>query len=138
MVKNGKPMFQYRTSNQPKFLITLQSPKSLPPGAHSLTVDFKYDGGGIGKGGNFILSVDGIVVGQKRIEVTIPFRFSLDETWDVGEDIGTPVDFDTYDTPFKFTGELKKLTVDLIPSTITKADEQKIKEGERLAELARE
>jgi arylsulfatase len=138
MVKNGKPMFQYRLSNQPKFLVTVQSSNSLTPGDHKLTVDFKYDGGGIGKGGTFILSVDGKEVAQKRTDVTIPIRFSLDETWDVGEDTGTPVDFATYDVPFKFNGELKKLSVDLKPAAVTKADEQKINEGEKQAELARD
>ena len=52
-------------------------------------------------------------VAQKRIERTIGARFSLDETWDVGEDTGTPVEFNVYDVPFKFNGKLNKLAVDL-------------------------
>jgi arylsulfatase len=40
----------------------------------------------------------------------------LDETWDVGEDTGTPVEFDVYDVPFKFNGHLNKLTVNLKPT----------------------
>jgi hypothetical protein len=50
-----------------------------------------YDGGGIGKGGKGTLSVDGKMVGEGRIEKTAPFRFSLDESFDVGEETGTPV-----------------------------------------------
>jgi hypothetical protein len=113
MMKEDKPLFMYRGTNQPQWLVTVTSSKKLTPGTHKITLDFVYDGGGIGKGANMILSVDGKQVGQKRIERTIPIRFSLDETFDVGEDTGTPVDFDLYDVPFKFSGELIKLTVDL-------------------------
>jgi arylsulfatase A-like enzyme len=113
MMKDNKPLFMYRGTNQPKWLVTVESSKKLTPGVHKITLDFVYDGGGIGRGAKLILSVDGKQVGQKRIERTIPIRFSLDETFDVGEDTGTPVDFDLYDVPFKFNGELIKLTVDL-------------------------
>jgi arylsulfatase len=57
--------------------------------------------------------LNGTEVGRGRIEQSIGRRFSLDETWDVGEDTGTPVDFDTYDVPFTFNGELERVTVDL-------------------------
>jgi hypothetical protein len=52
---------------------------------------FKYDGGGIGKGATGTLFVDGKQVAQGQISQTIPIRFSLDETFDVGEDTGTAV-----------------------------------------------
>jgi hypothetical protein len=51
--------------------------------------------------------VDGKQEAQGRIEWTIPFRISADETLDIGEDTGTPVSED-YQVPFKFTGALKK------------------------------
>ncbi|PWT72446.1 MAG: arylsulfatase [Bacteroidetes bacterium] len=138
MVKNGKPMFLYRISNQPKHLTTLQGQQALSPGPHVITADFKYDGGGIGKGGTFVLSVDGKEIAQKKVDKTTPYRFSLDETFDVGEDTGTPLDYSTYDVPYKFNGEIKKVTVDLKPSAITKTDGQKLTEGERFAQLVRE
>lgn len=84
----------------------------LPAGTHKITLDFVYDGGGMGKGANLILSVDGKQVAQKRVERTIGIRFSLDETWDVGEDTGTPVEFNVYDVPFRFNGKLNKVTVE--------------------------
>lgn len=65
----------------------------------------------MGKGANLILSVDGKEVAKGRTERTIGARLSLDETWDVGEDTGTPVEFNVYDVPYKFDGGLKKLTV---------------------------
>jgi len=80
---------------------------------HKITVDFFYDGGGMGRGTNMSLSVDGKQMAQKRIERTIGIRFSLDETFDVGEDTGTPVEFSLYDVPFKFNGHINKVSVDL-------------------------
>ena len=47
-----------------------------------------------------------------RIERTLPFRISLDETLDCGEDTGTPVSED-YHVPFTFTGELMQAVVKL-------------------------
>ncbi len=113
MMKDGKPMFMYRCTNQPKYLVTLQGAQALSAGAHKITIDFIYDGGGMGKGANLVLSVDGKEVAKGRTERTIGARFSLDETWDVGEDTGTPVEFNVYDVPYKFDGHLNKLTVDL-------------------------
>jgi arylsulfatase len=65
--------------------------KSLNPGKHTVTLDFKYAGGGQGKGGTATLSVDGAKVGETRFDISIPLRISLDETLDCGEDTGTPV-----------------------------------------------
>ena len=105
----------YRSTNQPQWLVTLQGAQALRAGEHKITIDFIYDGGGGGKGANMILSVDGKEVAKGRIERTIGVWFSLDETFDVGEDTGTPLEFNVYDVPFKFNGELKKVTVDLKP-----------------------
>ncbi len=115
LVKNNKPMFMYRGTNQDKWLVSLQGSKPLSPGEHKIAIDFIYDGGGSGKGANMALSVDGKEVAKGRIERTIGIRFSLDETFDVGEDTGTPLDFNTYDVPFKFNGKLKKVSVELKP-----------------------
>jgi hypothetical protein len=55
-----------------------------------VSFDFKYDGGGIGKGGTGTLAVDGKKVAEGRIERTAGIRFSADETFDIGMDLGTP------------------------------------------------
>ena len=50
--------------------------------------------------------------GAGKIERTIPVRFSLDETFDIGEDTGTPVVEDYINKmPFGFTGTLNKVVV---------------------------
>jgi arylsulfatase len=111
LVLDGKPMFAYAYSNQDgdkypdqkKTKTRIVGGETLAPGKHAISFDFAYDGGGIGKGGRGTLTVDGKKVAEGRIENTAPFRFSLDESFDVGEDTGTPV-IDEYDArmPFRF------------------------------------
>ncbi len=57
-------------------------------------------GPGPAKGGTGVLSVDGKEVARKTIEHTIPLLMSIDETFDVGLDTRTPVDF-SYEVPFR-------------------------------------
>jgi hypothetical protein len=77
--------------------------------------DFKYDGPGFGKGGTGVLSVDGTEVVRKTMPHTIPFLISFDESFDVGVDTRTGVDDNDYQVPFRFTGKLDKLTIELVP-----------------------
>jgi arylsulfatase len=108
------PRFDYRASNVPKHRYRIAGKDKLAPGKHTIRFDFKYDGGGVGKGATGILSVDGQEVARGRMEVTVDFRFSLDECFDVGEDTGTPVADDYADRmPFRFTGTLRRLVIDL-------------------------
>ena len=113
-VVNGKPEFAYAFSNQPQHKYRIASKATLPPGKHTITFDLKYDGPGYGKSGTGTLTVDGTQAAQGKIERTIPVRFSLDETFDVGEDTGTPVVEDYVNKmPFRFTGTLNKVVVTL-------------------------
>jgi ubiquitin len=89
---------------------TIRSPDPLPTGKCTIRLDFAYDGGGPGKGGTATLTVNGRNVAEGRIDKTVPVYFSTDDTFDVGEDWGTPM-APTYDPPFTFTGDLKKVTV---------------------------
>ena len=114
LILDGKPVFVHALSNQAKHKYRVAGKEKLPAGKHTITFDFKYDGGGVGKGGTGTLSVDGKKVAEGKIERTVGRRFSLDETFDVGEDTGTPVVEDYADKmPFKFTGKLKKLVIEV-------------------------
>ena len=110
MFKDGKPAFHYNVANVAHFNIAAMD--ALTPGKHTIAFDFKYDGGGMGKGGTGTINVDGKEVAKGRVGSTMPVRFSLDETFDIGEDTGTPVSED-YDVPFKFTGQIEKVVVNL-------------------------
>jgi arylsulfatase len=129
LILDGKLQFDYAFSNQPQHKYRVVSNENLAAGKHTIKYDFKYDGPGYGKSGTGTLSVDGKQVAQGKIERTIPVRFSLDETLDVGEDTGTPVVEDYADKmPFKFTGTLNKLVVELGKSGLTAKDEKELEE----------
>ncbi len=97
----------------------------LAPGQHTVVVDFKYDGPGLGKSGTATLLVDGKEVASGNIPRTIPFRISADETLDFGEDTGTPVSED-YKVPFKFTGTLNKVVISLGEAKLNAEDQKAI------------
>jgi len=88
------------------------SSEPVPTGKVILGMDFKSDGGGMAKGGTITLSANGKKVGEGRLEKTTPFKYSLYEGQDVGEDTGSPIDF-SYTPPFKFTGKLGRVIVEL-------------------------
>jgi arylsulfatase len=98
--------------------------------------DFNYDGGGVGQGGQATLSVNGRKVASDKIPRTIPFRMSLDETLDIGEDTGTPISED-YKVPFEFTGELQKLTIQITDHPLTEEQLQRYREAQVKAALSR-
>jgi arylsulfatase A-like enzyme len=128
LLLDRKPIFAYAFSNQDgdkypyqkKYKYRIAGADQLASGKHTIVFDFAYDGGGIGRGGNGTLIVDGKTVGKGRIDLTQPIRFSLDESFDVGQDTGTPV-IDEYDgkMPFKLTGVLNKVEIDLGANQLT-------------------
>lgn len=65
--------------------------ESVVPGRRKIEFVFDYDGGGVGKGGTGTLLVDGVRVGQGRVDRTVPYVFSVDEVLSIGRDRGTPV-----------------------------------------------
>jgi len=132
MVQDSKPLFAYALSNQPDHKFKVAADQPLAPGNHVVRVKFDYDGGGIGKGATATLLVDEKQVAQGRIPRTIGVRFSLDETFDVGQDTGTPV-LEEYETqmPFPFTGTLTKFAVVLEPDKLS--DEERRRLHEELA-----
>lgn len=97
--------------------------RSLSGGQHTIGFDFTYDGPGFCKGGTGVLTVDGKVVASQKMEHTIPFLMSLDESLDIGADTRTPAD-DSYKLPFRFTGTINKVTYNIGPEQLTTADRE--------------
>lgn len=109
----GKPIYTYNFLGLERF--TVASNSVIPAGAATIVLDFAYDGGGLGKGGNATLSVDGKTVAEGRIERTQPLIFSADETADVGLDNQTPVaeGIGIGRDETRFTGKIHKITLDV-------------------------
>ena len=106
-LKDGKPAFTYNYLGLGSTdIVAIQA---LPAGRHTVVYDFKYDGGGEGKGGVGTLSANGKKIGEGRIEKTQPGIFSVDDMADVGVDDGTPVG--DYSSPFEFSGKVHKVTI---------------------------
>ena len=117
LVLDGKPVWAYKRTQQPKDGFRIEGADRLTAGTHTLTVEFAYAGGGFGKGGTFSLGVDGKPVAGGEVSRTVPARFSVDETLDIGEDTGTPIVEDYAERmPFKYAGEIEKVTIELDPN----------------------
>jgi arylsulfatase len=111
-VRDGKPTFVYNYLELERPTITAK--EALPKGKVKLVLEFNYEGkeGERGKPATVTMMVNGAKVAEGRLERTIPLQISLGEGMDIGMDVGSPVDF-TYKLPFKFTGHIEKVTIDM-------------------------
>jgi len=91
----------------------IEGAQAIPAGNHQVRMEFKYDGGGVARGGAITLYVDGKTVGQGRVERTVPMSFSADETCDVGREAGSPVSPDYGPEGNAFNGEVHWVQIDL-------------------------
>jgi arylsulfatase A-like enzyme len=110
-LKDNKPTFVYNYLNSDR--TTIQSSQPIAIGKSKIRFDFTADGGAIGAGGTGKIFINDKQVAEGRIEKTVAARFGIDDTFDIGQDTGTPV-VDSYQVPFKFTGNLEQLKVDLL------------------------
>jgi arylsulfatase A-like enzyme len=89
-----------------------ESQQAIPAGKHQVRMEFAYDGGGLAKGGDVSLYVDGKKDGEGRVEMTVPMIFGTD-TCDVGKDAGSPVSPDYTSTDSKFNGTVNWVQMDI-------------------------
>ena len=87
-LKDGAPTFCYNLFGIDQTYVRGADP--VPQGDHQIRVEFAYDGGGLGKGGEVTLFVDGVECGSGRVEHTEPIGFGYEYT-DVGRDDLSPV-----------------------------------------------
>jgi arylsulfatase len=109
--KDGKPAYCYNLFGLQRFRVF--GGDAIPAGEHQVRMEFTYDGGGLGKGGDVKLYVDGAQVGAGRVEGTVPMLFSADETTDVGSDTATPVSDDYTPKDSAFTGTVRWVQIDV-------------------------
>ena len=111
-LRDGKAHFVYNMLALERY--TVVSTDVLPKGKTVLGVDLVYEGrpGERGKSAQVTMTANGAKVAESKFARTVPLQFSLGEGVDVGMDTGSAIDF-TYKLPFKFTGKIEKVTVDL-------------------------
>jgi arylsulfatase len=90
----GRPTFTYNFLDLAR--ARWQGP-ALTEGRHTIVFEWQPDLGKViplpfGRGGTGTLLVDGQSVATRSMPRTIPLIMTLDETFDVGRDTGTPVD----------------------------------------------
>jgi hypothetical protein len=106
----GRPTYCYNFFGLQRFKISGEQP--VGAGEHQLRVEFAYDGGGLAKGADVELFLDGGKVGEGRVEHTVPAVFSADETTDLGRDSATPVS-DDHGPDNRFTGRVRWVQIDI-------------------------
>ncbi len=110
-LKDGRPTYCYNLLGVRRFKVAGDEP--LTAGERQVRMEFSYDGGGLGKGGDVTLYIDGAKAGEGRVEGTMPLVFSGDETTDLGTDTGTPVSDDHVAGECAFTGKVEWVQIDV-------------------------
>jgi arylsulfatase len=107
---NNRLAYEYNAYNEDRFQI--KSDKPLPRGEVELRADYEALGRTTGK---VTLYVNGEKVAEGEVGRTMPGTFSLSETFDVGEDTGTPVSRDYTREESGFSASLDRVVVTLAP-----------------------
>ena len=110
-VLDGRPKYAYNLFGVRHFHV--ESDTQLLPGTHQVRMEFTYDGGGLGKGGDVALYLDGNRTGEGRVEGTVPMIFSGDETCDIGSDTASPVSDDYTVETSHFNGTVEWVQIDI-------------------------
>jgi arylsulfatase A-like enzyme len=110
-VEDGKLGYHYNFCGLLR--TTVVSDEPLTRGKHHVRVDFVYDGGGAGRGGEARLWVDDVAGAVGKVQRTHALYYSFDEGLDVGLDTGMPV-YEGYKTPRgQFTGKIAWVEISL-------------------------
>ncbi len=117
-IKDGKLTYGYNYVADQRFKVQSNGSGVLE-GDHVFTFEFTPTGKpdipkGKGVPANIKLFVDGKPVGSGDLSVTVPLTLGLAAGVSVGADSGSPVMLDDeYSSPFRFTGQVKKVLVDV-------------------------
>jgi arylsulfatase len=127
-VQGGKLHYIYNYVGSAFAHIESQAP--VPVGRHKLRFEFEVTGQpdiahGKGAPGCGQLYIDGKLVGQGDIALTMPLTIGLAGGMVCGADPGSPV-WDKYKPPFRFTGRLYSTTVE-VSGELIKDEEQEVK-----------
>ncbi len=124
-VKDGR--LHYVHNYVGRSLHRVSSPDPIPEGAHRLRFEFEPTGQpdlahGRGAPGRLQLYFDGTLVADENAPVTTPFVFNPGAL-SCGVNPGSPVTSD-YRSPFRFTGTLRTVVVDVSGDLITDSESE--------------
>jgi len=104
-IKNGRLTYVYNYLGIERTVLI--ATEEIPHGNSELRMKFTKTGDYAGDAELFINDKS---VGKTHIAKTVPITYSIEETFDVGEDTGSPIIEDVYAVPFRCEA-LQKLTV---------------------------
>jgi arylsulfatase len=114
-MKDGTLHWEHNYYNEARYRVS--SAETLKPGKHVLSAEIKVDREGkMGTGGTVTLRLGKSKIGKGRFARQVPLFFTANETLDVGCDTCSPVS-DRYDSPFRFTGRILRVMVDISEAT---------------------
>jgi arylsulfatase A-like enzyme len=110
-MENGKLVYEYNMMIIEKY--TVETKEKLAPGKHRIEIITTI--ASPGAPASILINVDGKEAAKGEVKRTVPAAFTASETFDVGVDLGSPVSL-RYEkkAPFRFSGNIQKVTVDLI------------------------
>jgi arylsulfatase A-like enzyme len=119
-VQNKKLHFVYNNGNK-KYLIS--SAVALPQGPAQLKVDLNYHGSEPGGAADAVLFINNEKVGNGAIDKTVKGSIGTYEGLEAGKDPVSPV-ADNYKSPFSFTGNLKKVSLDFSTAPLQSSNQK--------------
>jgi arylsulfatase len=108
---DGKLKYCHNFVGLQRFTVAAES--GIHAGTHQVRMEFEYAGGGLGKGAEIGLYVDGQEVGKGSIPASVPLIFSGDETMDLGKDTGSSVADDYSSEDSVFNGTVSWVQIDI-------------------------
>ena len=120
----GRPIYCYNYLDLRRHVV--RGDRELPGGRSRVTVDFRSDGPGLGRGGEVRLLLDDEEIGRTTIPQTVPYRFSLSEGMTLRRDRGSAVSED-YRAPFPLASAvLRSVTFELDDATRPPAEASRL------------
>ncbi len=108
---NGVPVFDYNLQGIRRTRITADGPVGADTGMIEMRFAYAGKAGSRGAGGDVTILANGKPIGRGRIDRTLPNYFSINETFDIGVDYGSPVA--DYPFPSPALAALRQVDIDL-------------------------
>ena len=108
-IHDGHLVWEHNWFNEIRYRVTSADP--IPAGHQVVSAEIRVDDNTPGTGGNVTLRLGQTIIGQGRFDQQIPYRFTVNETFDIGCSTITPVS-DLYRSPATFTGTIERIMID--------------------------